>query len=313
MKTYRAYGLRIHSDMPLPELAPSVHADPDVRIRRRTLPSTTVLREHHECTADTATFVWPEVGRFRVRDGRDVDVEVLPGREERLVRLPLLGTVMAAVLHQRGFLVLHASAVLVDEQVAVLVGHKGWGKSTTAAALHARGHALVTDDILAVAPGDGSPRVVSGVPQFKLLPEAAEAALGDDPAGLPTLSRHSPKRARAAHDGFQSAGSWSIAAVYVLARGPELAIEAVPPRQAFVELIRYSYNLLPLKTPQEGLRPALFRRYAQLAERAPLKILRRRDDLEALPAIARLVEADLARGRAEEPLPTQENVPSACF
>lgn len=294
MTTYRAYGLRIDSDMPLPELASSTHTIPDVRIRRRPLPAATVLRERYECTSDAATFVWPEVGRFRVREGREVEVEVLPGVEERLVRLPLLGAVMAAVLHQRGYLVLHASAVLVDGQVAALVGHKGWGKSTTAAALHARGHALVTDDILAVAPGDGPPRVVSGAPQLKLFPDAAAAALGDDPATLPALSHQTTKRARTATKRFEATGSWPLAGIYVLDRGPALSIEAAPTRQAFVELIRYSYNVLPLRETQDPSLPALFRRYAQLAERVPVKYLRRADDLGTLPAIAQLVEADLA-------------------
>jgi hypothetical protein len=310
MTTYRAYGLRIHSDLSLPELVPSSHTIPDLRIHRRTLPATTVLREHYECTSDAATFVWPAVGRFCVWNGREVEVEVLPDVEDRLVRLPLLGAVMAAVLHQRGYLVLHASAVLVDGQVAALVGHKGWGKSTTAAALHARGHALFTDDILAVAPGDGPPRVVPGVPQFKLFPDAAAAALGDDPATLPALSHQTTKRARTATERFEATGSWPLAGIYVLDRGPTLSVEAAPTRQAFVELIRYSYNVLPLRETQDPSLPVLFRRYAQLADRVPVKYLRREDDLQALPAIAQLLEADLASAPQAERLPAADRPPA---
>ena len=312
MKTYRAYGLRIHSDISLPELASSTHSRSDVWVHRKTLPASTELTERYECTFNTATFAWPEVGRFHVRNGRTVDVEVLAGTEERLLRLPLLGTVMAAVLHQRGFLVLHASAVSVDGQVAALVGHKGWGKSTTAASLYARGHALVTDDILAVAPGDGPPRVVSGVPQFKLLPEAAEAALGEDPATLPALARRLTKRARTADEGFRATGSWPLAGIYVLGRGSKLSIEVAPTRQAFVELIRYSYNVQQLRKTQDPALPALFRRYAQLAERVPVKYLRRENNLQALPTIAQRLEADLASPPQNERSPANERSSTIC-
>ena len=41
-------------------------------------------------------------------------VDPLPGVEDSLLRLPLLGAVFSAVIHQRGFLGLHASAVAID-------------------------------------------------------------------------------------------------------------------------------------------------------------------------------------------------------
>jgi hypothetical protein len=200
--------------------------------------------------------------------------------------------VLSALLHQRGLVALHASAVSIDGRVAAFVGDKGGGKSTTAAALYRCGHALVTDDILAIRPEGRTVEVVPGFPQFKLTPESARA-LGEDPATLRPLSRRSPKRARPARDQFRAEARLPLAVLYVLDRGPRLELAPVPPQQAFAELLRYSYNVLQLRRTDDAERPALFRRYADLAAHVPVKYLRRTDDLHALSDIAALVEADV--------------------
>lgn len=293
MNAYLAYGLRIHSDLPLPELVASAHTVPEVRIRHRVLPEGTPLRERHECGPTTALYEWPSVGRFRITDGNEIVAEVRPDVEARLVRLPLLGTVMAALLHQRGFLVLHASAVAIQGQGVAFVGHKGGGKSTTAAALYARGHAMITDDILAVAPGSGTPQVVSAFPQLKLYPSSATAALGDHPSSLEELSKHITKRARAVRDGFQASASVPLSAIYVLDRGPHLRAVKITEQQAFVELVRYSYNVAQLRQVEDPGLPALFQRYADLVTHVPLWALQRQENLAALPNIAQLIEASV--------------------
>ena len=56
----------------------------------------------------------------------------------------------AAWLRLRGVPALHASAVAVGGAALAVVGSAGAGKSTTAAARAARGHAVVADDVLAL-------------------------------------------------------------------------------------------------------------------------------------------------------------------
>jgi len=298
MNAYIAYGLHIHSDIVLPELERSDRATPDVRIHRRVLPASAVLDTHHEYGPGMAMYEWSDIGRFRVVDGTEIHAELDPNVDARLVRLPLLGTVMAALLHQRGFLVLHASAVAIEGQGVAFVGHKGWGKSTTAAALYARGHAMITDDILAVAPGAGAPEVAAGFPQLKLHPASAQAALGDDPSALPELADRVTKRARTARDGFQAATVVPLSAIYVLGQGPQLAATEIPVQQAFVELLRYSYNVSQLRAVDDPGLPALFRRYADLATHVPLWSLQRQEDLHALSDIAQLIESRTREDRS---------------
>jgi hypothetical protein len=64
-----------------------------------------------------------------------------------------------------------------------------------AATLYGRGHSLVSDDMLAIQiDGDNGPMAIPGFPNFKIWPEAATAALGDDPENLPRLIEGYEKR-----------------------------------------------------------------------------------------------------------------------
>src|SRR5438876_3447079 len=113
MNLYSAYGLAIHSTMPLPELTPLVEVDHDVLIRRGKLGWSQQTHSGGEATwfsGEEACLHWDQVGTFLVRAGNEIVVDALPGVEESLIRLPLLGAVLAVLLHQRGLLVLHASA-----------------------------------------------------------------------------------------------------------------------------------------------------------------------------------------------------------
>src|SRR3989454_2089338 len=58
--------------------------------------------------------LFPYTTLFRSREGREIVVEPAPGVDAGTLRLFLLGPVRAVLLHQRGFLVLHASAVVLD-------------------------------------------------------------------------------------------------------------------------------------------------------------------------------------------------------
>jgi hypothetical protein len=54
---------------------------------------------------------------------------------------------MAAIIHQRKLIPLHASGIITDDGVVLIVGHSGAGKSTTIKALTIKGHKIFTDDV----------------------------------------------------------------------------------------------------------------------------------------------------------------------
>lgn len=300
MYFYKAYGLDIHSALPLPEVVPAAETEADVVIQfgqvDRSLMKINRLGTYLHVTAEEVSFFWDEVGAFLVRNGKEIIIDPLPEVEERMLRLPLLGVVLAVLLHQREFLTLHASAVEINGGAAVFLGGRGWGKSTLAATLCGRGHNLVSDDLVALNfDSVGHPVVIPGFPQLKLLPEAAAAALGDDPETLPTLAIGYEKRARRIFDKF-SQKPLPLMGVYQLSKGPDLKLIPLQPQEAIVQLIGNSYIARSVNQLLQGAGSfSHFHQCMNLANKVPIYCIERPQALELVPALAQLIEENLAQ------------------
>lgn len=302
MFSYIAYGLGIHSILPLPELiAREGAADVVVRLGKVDRSLLEAVDEYHAfwATPTEACHFFRGVGAFLVRDGHEVIVDPVPGVDMRVLRLSLLGPTMGLILHQRGRFVLHASTIAITGSAIAFLGGNGSGKSTIAAALHARGHDLLADDVTAMHIGSGCPTVLPSFPQFKLWPDSA-VALGNVPETMPLLHPDLDKRACCVTERFAHI-SLPLRRLYVLARGPTPEIEFLPPQEALRELMRHWYGtrfgrwLLQVV----GIAP-YFLQCASLANRVNIRRLKRPPSLEALPDLARLVEQDLAEDRNQD-------------
>jgi hypothetical protein len=242
-----------------------------------------------DATTDEVYLFWKDVGAYLVRNGCEIVVDPLPSMDEQVTRLFLLGSALGVLIHQRGLLTLHASAVALNGGAVVFMGESGWGKSTTAAALHARGHNVLADDLVALdMSSTGAPTVLSGFPRLKLSPEPA-AALGHD---LEKLSVFHPEDERRDCGVRFQPTSLPLVCIYVLGAGSRQTIELLRPQEAFVELVHHSYAIYFLKNA--GATPAHFRQCARLAGVFPIYRLNRQLALSALPGIARLVEEHVA-------------------
>lgn len=292
---YQAYGKVIHSTYRFPELLPGgisrdvvIHPGPVERPE----PSPDQPGACLKASTQEAILFWDKVGYFQVKTGNEVIVDPFPGVEERLLRLFILGPVMAVVLHQRGYLILHASAVSVGGRVAAFLGGSGWGKSTMAAALQARGHRLVADDIVAVDfDPEGQPLAYAGFPQLKLWPESA-AALGESPENLFQLHPDFEKRALRSPEGF-SHGSTPLGLIYELAARdePEAVIEPLQPQAALMTLVRHTFVARLLQ--RTGTAAEHFQQCGRLVNAVPVRRLKRRRELADLAEVTRQVEADI--------------------
>lgn len=176
---YTYAGLRVVSDLPIPEWAgfeqPPSSGNADVCIAldgaSEQEPGMTPF-----ITADEYCFYAPEAGSYRVREGREIVVTPAPGAGWREVRLFLLGAAWGALCHQRGVLVLHASAVRVENAAVAFCAHAGMGKSTLAAWLTVHSYALVSDDLCRVdIPAQGQPTMYLSAPRLKLWRDALGA------------------------------------------------------------------------------------------------------------------------------------------
>ncbi len=127
----------------------------------------------------------------------------------------LLGPVFGLVLRLRGLPALHAGAVAVGGAALAVTGPAGAGKSTTTAALAARGHPLVADDVLALRSEAGGIVVQPAYPHLRLWPDVLPALFGPG-AELPPLTPNWDKRCLRMDHAFHAA-PLPLGAVYVLA------------------------------------------------------------------------------------------------
>lgn len=179
---YTAYGLTLCSAEPLPGLpSEDMPGRPTVRLRPGPVamppPDAFVGGRFGAWSAGRATVAWAGYAGLCVERGRCVRyaAQALARASPAWLRGLLLGAGLGLLLHQRGTLVLHASAVVLEGGAVAVAGPKGAGKSTLCAALARRGYPLLADDVVAVTDRGGAPYVEPGVPQVRLWAEAARA------------------------------------------------------------------------------------------------------------------------------------------
>lgn len=294
----QAFGLVFASDLALPELEPAppeVSADVRIHIRPIAEQAPHSDRSYYRYGTEDQFLYWPTVGAFLIRGISEIDIDPAPEASEGLLRLPLLGPVMALLLHMRERLVLHASAVSIGARVAAFVGDKGAGKSTTTAAAIERGHQLFTDDLLAVSFADGRPKAAPGFPSVKLVSDCADRFTLQGAQKLAAPVADFPKQLRRLAGSFDNA-SRGVAAIYVLDRQDRTEVIDLPTNEALKAIMRFSYVPLFERKPwavDETRR--YFTQCASLASSVRVARLITPDRLDRLDEIISCVEDDLAR------------------
>lgn len=281
------------SDFPLPE-ALKADAETDVIIRRGRVDNLPedfdVAQSSFRADKDEICLYWRNVGAFLIKSGREIIIDPVVDTDEQLLRLFLLGKVLGSLLHQRGLLVLHASAVTVNGEAIAFLGGKGYGKSTTAAAMYTSGYPLVADDVVALQVDNiETPLVFPGYPQIKLWPEAADS-VGEAADTLPRLHPDFEKRACRASDGFSTL-PLPLRRIYLLADGESYEMEPLRPQEAFLEVVRHSYAVKLLNATQTS--PRHFAQCKKLVDSVAVYRLKRPPSLVDLPKLVKLVEEDL--------------------
>lgn len=298
---YQAFGLNIKSEVTLSGLVPGIEPE-DVCISygevEKPWPPNgeqrlMYVREHE----GEVYIVWhTEAGveqRILVKSGRDIVVDADEVASQAVIKQAIQGLGLGLLLHQRQQYVLHASSIAINGEAIVFIGFKGAGKSTTASALFARGHSMVTDDLLAVHMPEGDQRAYAlpGIPTFKLWPDSVEASLREDPEQLPRVFNKEEKRLRTLKRGFASS-ALPIRCIYVLEyndNGQERpTISRLPGSDSCMELIRHSYGVRMLGA--SGRNKTHFIQTTELLKRVPLYQLSRSKSLDGIPLLVQCIE-----------------------
>lgn len=176
--TYWAFGLQIESEIIFPELVEEIFDEPDLVITLGKVPTQlrfpATIQEEMAAINDTE-YLWEvkNVAKYYAANGKEIIIEPFEGIDDRSVRLFLLATVMAAVLHQRNSIPLHASSIKLNNELVLITGDSGAGKSTTLSGLMKRGYTIFSDDVIVVKEYDNQKVLAtSSYPMIKLWDDA---------------------------------------------------------------------------------------------------------------------------------------------
>ncbi len=266
----------------------------DVNIVRRPLqrpPSVSNDDPAYARIEDGHFLEWRSVGAFAIRGSSKIEIDA---RQDMigLVPLPLMGAVMALLLHARGLLVLHASAVEVGGRAFVFIGDKGAGKSTTAATMIAAGARLISDDVVALDFSDvDNPVVLPAYPEIKLNPDAAAAiALANGrvmPSPHPEFSKVLKRIDGSYHDRPTPLGK-----IYTLTRSSAPKITPLNSSAALSALLQHSYALRFGTEALGALAPTHFSRCADLASQGAVAAAHVPATLHGLAGAVALIASD---------------------
>ncbi|MCK9860366.1 aldolase [Paenibacillus sp. ATY16] len=179
-RMYTAYGLRLASEIELPELLTAIDdgSEPDAWITYADLSSYVANWEpdrRNWADEEQVLIYVPGVAYYRVVFNL---IEVMPLKDvdPRQSRLYIVGACCSVLLVRRGIVPMHAGGVVIDGKAYAILGDCGAGKSTLGAAFMEAGYKLLSDDIVAVAMNEKTNELTAypGYPQQKLWRQSLE-------------------------------------------------------------------------------------------------------------------------------------------
>ena len=310
---YQIYGITLSSNQPLPILTPAstaITTDIRVHLTEGNL-SNSEKRVHpkgwYQKAKVDGIYYCLSLGSIKEK----LDVEIAPDGKQiwiNWVNLPLaeitamlIGCVIGTALRLQGKLCLHSSVIKVGNCAIAIIGAKGAGKSTTAAAFAKQGYPILADDIAVLTDCGDSFLVQPGYPRLRLWKSAVNQLYGDEKE-LSRVFNQTDKHFLELNQDKPSAWGFHnqplpLAAIYVLGERQESActpsIEIIIPQMGVMELITHRY---PQSLQLE--RDMFFRELAilgRLAEIVPIRHLHRGDNLAELGKVCDVILEDVGR------------------
>ena len=329
--SYVVYGFRIISDRPIPGLdllesktGTSENRPADVSVRfddgmenavdyRPADETLWYTSDILDASGNPALHIWKRKpsGEYRMHYSHGLTFHINASLTNVTVRCDesmaaddvaafLLGPVMGVVLRLRGVTCLHASAVSVRGKAIAFVGMAGAGKSTTAALFAQKGHAVLSDDIVALFERESSFFVLPAYPYLNLWPWTIEMlsqpANAMPPGPDATNATDKLRMALGTEDSKFQGEPLPLAAIYVLSGRPAVSrapiVEKFAPQNALMSLVANTYGNTILDSPT---RAQEFRVLGRLAKSVPIRHVIARDDASQLTRLYEVICEDFAR------------------
>lgn len=95
--------------------------------------------------------------------------------EKEVLSVFVLNEAMGMILFQRGYFLLHASAIQLEQEAVVFMGEPGMGKSTLVASFANAGIPILSDDLVVIKlDAQNNPMLISGPPRIKIWSSTVE-------------------------------------------------------------------------------------------------------------------------------------------
>jgi len=319
--THTVFGLKIRSNLPVPGLAPlgSPSETADVEFHLGVSPNSqrefpvdsedlTYTSSYTDESGNPALRIW------KTADGRFLRLAYYDGVQFWLEREGkslwavwpaastledtasyLLGPVLGLLLRLRGVTCLHASAVSIENRSVAFVGSEGAGKSTTAAAFARQGHAVTSDDVVALVESPEGFRVMPAYPHLCLWQDSVEMLYGSGDA-LPQFSTGWEKRRLALGDQgtrFENR-SLPLGAIYLLGdRRSDQApfAEGVRPKAGLLSLVADTFAN---KILDREMRAREFAVLGRLVMTVPIRRIHPHKDPSRLEELCAVIREDFS-------------------
>lgn len=217
---------------------------------------------------------FPGLADFTVSaSGTEVAVHPVPGVSEQTVEHLYLNQVLPLAMSRQWKLVLHASAVEVENVAVAFLGPSGRGKSTLAASFATSGHRFLTDDGLQVEKGGEGYMVRPSHASIRLWDDSRQELIPASTHVAPAVDYSVKTRLLAGNEVAFCDVARPLRCMYFLGAGDvdDIAIHPARGRDAMIELVRHSF-LLDIEE-----REMLVSHFGQLAELARIPMFARLD------------------------------------
>ena len=156
---YRVYGINIESTIEVPEfevIDSNSHIDVRLSFGVVNKGIMDLITQGHRARYEKQDmwFCIDDVAIFHIYNGDTVTIEPLGDKNNKMIKIYIMGSVMGMALLQRNMMAIHGGGIVIDGKGCIFTGEKGAGKSTITTALRKKGYKFVADDVCSINIGE---------------------------------------------------------------------------------------------------------------------------------------------------------------
>ena len=156
---YRVYGVNIESKIEVPEFEViDSNSDIDVKLSFGVVNEEIIdlITQGHRAKYEKQDmwFYIEDVAIFHIYNGDTVTIEPMGDKNNKMIKLYIMGSVMGMILLQRNMVAIHGGGIVIDGKGCIFTGQKGAGKSTITTALRNKGYKFIADDVCSINIGE---------------------------------------------------------------------------------------------------------------------------------------------------------------